>query len=526
MPHFSKTFRAFLAAAATLLAGRAAAQQLTFSEHVAPIIYQHCTPCHRTGEVAPFPLTSYAEVVAHGPTIKFVTGIRYMPPWKADPQYRHFLDENTLSTQEIQQIRDWVDGGMVRGNPALEPPVPTYPSGSQLGQPDLVVPMSQAFTHQGNMQDLYRVFVLPTNLPVDKNIAAVEFRPGNKKITHHAIIGVDTTQQAVQLDAQDPGYGYTNFGGFGFNPVETNWGGWVPGARPRYYPAGLGKKLYKGAKILVQIHYGPTALTQKDSSVVNVFFSPQPVQRYVQTLPLTPLNLVNGPFVIPANQVKTFRAEVTAPIDLSLISVLPHAHLLGKSWRIWVLKPNGDTIRVIKINDWDFNWQGSYRFPNLVKVPAGSRLVTEATYDNTGNNPRNPFSPPQTVTWGEQTTAEMLVVYFDLVPYRAGDENLVLGSQSAADLFRRPTTHLYPPYPNPADGGEVKLGFSLAAPAPVTVTVLDVQGRVVRRLAQNQLYASGPHEISLATAGLSAGVYQVRLQTPDYSQAEKLMLVK
>lgn len=498
----------------------------TFSEHIAPIIYQHCTSCHRTGEVAPFPLTNYSEVVSHAQTIKFATSIRYMPPWKADPGYSHFLDENTLTTQQIEKIRDWVDAGTPQGNPALEPAVPVFPAGSQLGTPDLVLPMAQKYTHQGNMQDMYRVFVLPTNLPTDKDIAAVEFRPGNKRITHHAIIGMDTTQRAYALDARDAGYGYTQFSGFGFPVTEENWAGWVPGARTRYYPAVLGKKLPSKANVLVQVHYGPTTLTQADSSVVNVFFSRQPVQRYVQTFPLSPFNLTNGPFIIPANQVKTFRAEMNVPIDLSLVSVLPHAHLLSKSWRIWVVKPNGDTIRILKINDWDFNWQGAYRFPSLLKIPAGSRLMVDATYDNTANNPRNPFSPPRGAQWGENTTAEMLLVYFDLVPYRPGDENIVLSSQNAQDLFKRPAARLYPVYPNPAEAGPATVGFSLPQPVPVTLTVTDAQGHVVHRLARARSYGSGTHTLALPTMGLPAGIYFVRLETPSFTETQKLVLLK
>ncbi|MCC2547946.1 T9SS type A sorting domain-containing protein [Hymenobacter sp. BT175] len=520
----------FLLPALALLASTVHAQQpqqLTYSEHIAPIIYQHCTPCHRPGEVAPFTLQSYQDVAARAQTIKFVTGIRYMPPWKADPSYRHFLDENTLTSQQIQQIQDWVDNGLQRGNPALEPPLPTFPAGSRLGQPDLVVPMQEAFTHQGNLQDLYRIFVLPTNLPTDRDVAAVEFRAGNRRITHHAIIGIDTTRRAQVLDAQSPGYGYTQFGGFGFNPTESNWAGWVPGMTARLAPNGLGKKLYRGAKILLQVHYGPTALTQKDSSVVNIFFSRQPVQRYIQTLPMTPLQItVGGTFVIPAGQLKTFRAEYRMPADASLISVLPHAHLLGKSWKVWGVKPTGDTIPIIKINDWDFNWQGSYRLPNLVKIPANTRIFAEATYDNRASNPRNPFNPPQTVSWGEETTAEMFLCYFDFVPYRPGDENLVLSAQTENELFQRPAMRLYPLYPNPAGAEGVTLGFSLARPAPVTLTLTDAQGRVVRRILQDETYSAGPHQLRLSTASLPAGLYQVRLQTPDAEETQKLTLLK
>ncbi|RPD46934.1 T9SS C-terminal target domain-containing protein [Hymenobacter sediminis] len=501
-----------------------APQALTYSEHIAPIVYTHCTPCHRRGEVGPFPLTNYQEVASKAQTIKFVTGIRYMPPWKADPKYSHFLDENTLTDSQIQQIKDWVDNGAPRGNPNQEPPLPAYPAGSQLGTPDLVVPMAQAYTHQGNLKDIYRVFVLPTHLQQDQDIAAVEFRPGNKRITHHALLGQDTTQRGPQRDVAQEGYGYTNFGGYGFSPTEENWGSWVPGAQARYYPSGLGKKLYKGANILLQVHYGPTPLTQSDSSVVNIFFARQPVRRYVQTIPLSPIQITNGPFVIPANMVRTFHAEFQVPTDVSLVSVLPHAHLLGKSWKIWAVKPTGDTIRILKINSWNFNWQGAYRFPTLLRIPAGSRIMAEGTYDNTTNNPRNPFSPPQTVTWGEETTAEMFVVYLDAVPYRPGDESLVLSAQTEKELFQRPQTKLYPVYPNPTGGGSVTVGFALAHSAPVKLTLTDARGRVVRQLAPSRTFASGPHEVKVATEHLPTGLYFVKLETPDFSQTQKLVV--
>jgi len=519
--YFSLLFLLVLGGAASSAQAQTGAQ-VTFSQHIAPLVYQHCTPCHRTGEVAPFPLTTYAEVASHAQTIKYVTGIRYMPPWKPDPSYRHYLDENTLSNTEIQQIRDWVDNGMPQGNPATTPPVPTYPSGSQLGTPDLVVPMRQAFTHQGNGQDLYRIFVLPVNLPADRDIAAIEFRPGNKRIVHHAIIGLDTTQQAQALDAASPGYGYTQFGGFGFSPVEDNWSGWVSGTQARFYPTGMGKKLYRRASLLLQIHYGPSFVTQNDSSVINIFYARQPVRRYVQTLPvISPQTLTNGPFVIPAGQVKTFRASYTVPIEATLLSVLPHAHLVNKAWKIWGVKPNGDTIRLVKITDWDFRWQGTYRFTSLQRIPAGTRLMADITYDNTAANPRNPFSPPQQMQWGESTLAEMLLAYFEALPYQAGDENIVLST--APGLATAPGTVQMAVFPNPATSNSV-VNFQLERPGAVTVSLLDETGRLVRTVVREKLFAAGPQQVPLSLANLSAGLYVVRLETEGFSRSEKLLV--
>ncbi|WP_216689993.1 T9SS type A sorting domain-containing protein [Hymenobacter siberiensis] len=500
------------------------APQYTFSQDIAPLVYQHCTSCHRTGEVAPFPLTTYAEVVSHAQTIKYVTGTRYMPPWKPDPNYRHYLDENTLTNAEIAKIRDWVDAGTPQGNPALTPAVPTYPSRSQLGTPDLVIPMAQAFTHLGNGQDMYRIFVLPVNMPADRDIAAIEFRPGNKGIVHHVIIGMDTTQQAQALDAAAPGYGYTQFGGFGFNPLETNFAAWVPGMQSRFYPSGMGKKLYRRAALLVQVHYGPNYVTQKDSSVVNVFFARQPVTRYIQTVPaISPVTLSNGPFIIPANQVSTFHAQLNVPVDVTILSTAPHAHLLSKSWKVWAVKPNGDTIKLIKINDWDFRWQGVFRFTAPLKIPAGSRLMADATYDNTAQNPRNPNSPPVTTQWGESTTAEMLLTYFDLLPYRAGDENVVLST--APGVATTPGTVQMALYPNPVHGSG-SISFQQERAGPVTVSLLDATGRLVRAVVRQKAYPAGPQQLPLPLAGVAPGIYIVRLESSEGTRSEKLVVAE
>jgi hypothetical protein len=519
-----KHFLLFVALVALALPGRAQTTP-NFSEHIAPLIYNHCARCHRPGEVAPFSLLSFQDVSSRGLTIKSVTGSGYMPPWKPDPKYRHYLDENVLSTAEVAQIKSWVDGGMPQGNPALAPPVPTFPAGSQLGTPDLVVPMAQKFTIPGNNQDLYRVFVLPVTLPANQDVSAIEFRPGNKGLVHHSIIGIDTTNQGAVLDAAAPGYGYTSFGGFGFTTVEDNFAGWVPGAQARFYPTGLGKKLYKNARLLVQVHYGPTSVAQTDSSVVNVFFSRQPVTRYVTTVPaISPwTGLSNGPFVIPANQVKTFRFSLVVPQDMSALSVLPHSHLLAKKWKVWAVKANGDTIRLAKIDSWNFRWQGNYRFLNMQKIPAGARLEADVTYDNTAANPRQPNSPPQTVQWGENTSDEMLLGYFDVVPFLPGDESIALATRAVVPVGAAADDDFLL-HPNPAELGSATASFTLQKAGPVSLRLLDQSGRLVRAVLTNQGQSAGPHQVPLPLQELSAGLYIVQLEAEGHVRVGKLLV--
>ncbi|MEL6591990.1 MAG: hypothetical protein AAFQ68_17985, partial [Bacteroidota bacterium] len=234
--------------------------QPTFSEDIAPIIYNNCTSCHRSGEIGPFPLTNYNEVASWASMIQYVTEIGYMPPWKPDREYSSFVGESGLNEQEIQLIADWVNAGSPQGDPSLEPPLPNFPSGSQLGTPDTVLTMAEEYIIPGNNEDEYRVFVLPTGLTEDKEIAAIEFRPGNTKAVHHALIAYEINGQAAALDAQSPGYGYEAFGDFGV-PTQGNFTGYTPGIQSVKFPEGIGSILPAGADLLIQVHYAPLPST-------------------------------------------------------------------------------------------------------------------------------------------------------------------------------------------------------------------------------------------------------------------------
>jgi len=203
--------------------------------------------------------------------IKYVTEIKYMPPWKPNKDYSHFVGERGLTDNEIQMISDWVAEGVPQGDPSLEPALPNFPSGSQLGTPDLVLEMAEDYFIEGNNQDNYRVFVIPTGLTEDKEIAAVEFRPGNTKAVHHALLAYEINGEAAALDASTPGYGYEEFGGFGV-PVQGNFIGYTPGISTIKFPPGIGTTLPAGADLLIQVHYAPLPTDETDKSLVNIFY--------------------------------------------------------------------------------------------------------------------------------------------------------------------------------------------------------------------------------------------------------------
>lgn len=520
-----KKYLLYLILGLALLTQSVAAQIPTFSEDIAPIIYNNCTSCHRAGEIGPMPFTNYEEIAAWGGMIKYVTAIQYMPPWKPDKSYSSFIGEKGLSESELQLIADWVDNGMPQGDPTLEPPLPNFPDGSQLGAPDLVLEMEEAYTIEGNNEDDYRVFVLPTNLNEDKEIAAIEFRPGNKRAVHHALIAYNTTGAAAEMDAETPEYGYEVFGGFGVG-TQGRFTGYTPGIQTIPYPQGVGKTLPAGADILIQVHYAPLPTDETDQSSLNIFFkqTDDPIEREVKSFAVTPLSLPGGffSFRIEADSVKTFHAESPIVNDRSLLNVYPHCHLLGQDWEIFAVTQENDTIPIIKIEEWDFNWQGAYSFRNLKKIPAGSTIHTIATYDNTVENPLNPNFPPELVTWGEKTTDEMILVGFQYVDYEPGDEDLVITDIEAIDNMTH-NNRLWTPFPNPAKE-MTNITFDLEKASDLSISLLDLNGRKVRVFAQNEGYTEGQHQLELNLKGLANGSYFIHLESLNFQLTEKVII--
>jgi len=518
----------FLIMAALLASLISKAQTVTFSEHIAPIIYNHCTTCHRSGEVAPFPLTNFQEVSGRGDMIKYVTGIGYMPPWKPNPQYRKYQKENYLSATQKQLISDWVNAGMPQGNIALEPVLPVFPSGSQVGVPDLVVSFAKKYTHAGDNTDEYRYFVLPTGLTSDKKIRSMEFRPGNKKIVHHALVWEDTTGAAAAADALTPEYGYAGGGSNATDLTQQQLPGYVPGAFPVIYSNGITQKLHAGGDLKVQVHFAPTPVDELDSSSINIFFDNGNSNRLLQTHIMLPLPgvLVNGPFYILANTKKQFHGRYMAPSDLSLYSVSPHCHKLGTHWKVYAIKPTGDTIPLIHIPSWDFNWQGSYQFKRLIRVPQGSVIHAFAGYDNTTSNVNNPNNPPTNITWGEGTADEMYYLPISFLPYQAGDEDIVLEDEVTGisnPLIQQITDKLYPVAPVPSSES-IRFGYTLATKGNVGLRLFTMDGKLKKTIEPESYHLPGYHTGDLNVSDLPAGVYFLEFTKGKIRQTQKVVV--
>lgn len=423
-------------------------KEITFAEHVAPIIHNNCTPCHRPGEAGPFPLITYNDLKKRTKMIRFVTSTRYMPPWPADRHYQSYINERGLTDEQINLIAEWIKDGAPLGDSAKIPPLPHYPKGSMLGEPDMIIKMREPYFVKGNNTDHFLVMKLPYELEEEKYVRAIEFVPGNRKIVHHVnahLIQYDENKKSNVFDGEMAvsneefeSREYHKLLGLlhddgSYPAMVTSVSNYLPGGTTLIYPEGIGgyKFTKKGALYLNSMHYGPTPVDEYDQSYFNIFFTDEPPKRPLQEVILGTLGVspIEPPLVVPPNEIKKFKTQLQINKDISLLTVNPHMHLLGKSFLAYAITPPKDTVPLIKIDDWNFRWQYSYTFKKMLKIPAGSVIYAEGIFDNTVNNPNNPHNPPETVaerSGSMKTTDEMFQLIINFVPYNYGDENISL----------------------------------------------------------------------------------------------------
>lgn len=389
------------------LESKRAKAKVTYAEHVAPIINRQCVPCHQPGQVAPFSLVGYENAKKWAPMIVRTTQSKQMPPWKAEPGYGEFLDARVLTAEELNILKDWKEGGTNRGDAKKEPKVALKTNSWPLGKPDLELKPSRSYTLGAEGDDVYRNFVLDYKFDQPTYIRAMDVQPGNNKIVHHVIAFIDNKGAADRLEAKskDGQPGYLSFGGPGFAPAGSL-GGWAPGTNPFTWGPGKGMLIKPGSKIVLQVHYHKSGKIEQDLTKIGLYFQKGPVDTQVDLMWLMRFNID-----IPAgkaNHEEVFKT--TLPTDITLYGVMPHMHLLGRKMEAKAELPDGSTVPLIRINDWDFNWQINYGYRKPLELPKGTKLTIRAVYDNSTDNPRNPSNPPKRVTWGEQTTDEMFLM--------------------------------------------------------------------------------------------------------------------
>lgn len=366
---------------------------VTYSEHVSRILQDKCVNCHRPGEIGPFSLLEYEEVSGWADMILEVVDENRMPPWHANPAHGKFKNDIRLTATEKDLIRRWVEGGAAEGDPKLLPEPREFVDGWQIGEPDEIFPMSKhAYKVPATGVVEYQYFYVKTDFKEDRWINAAEIRIGNRAVVHHVIVAVNLEGRRV-------------------HGVDSEWlAACAPGSPPMQLPEGYAKLLPAGAELIFQLHYTPNGTPQEDiSSVGFKFVDPETVRKVVGTQ-----EIINQRFRIPA---RADNHEVVARKrihnDAILLTLFPHMHLRGKSFRYEAKYPDGSVEILLDVPQYDFNWQNSYIFEEPKRLPKGTVITCTAHFDNSKNNIANP-NPRKSVRWGDQTFEEMMIGYFDM----------------------------------------------------------------------------------------------------------------
>jgi hypothetical protein len=416
----------------------------TFSKDVAPIFFSHCTTCHRPGDIAPMSLLSYKEARPWARSIAAAVKSGVMPPWHADPAIGHFSNERRLTGVQKATIVEWADAGAPEGNPKDLPAAPSYGDGWTIGEPDAVLSMQEDYPIPATGTVPYVYFEVPANFAEDRWIQAWEMRPGNRRVVHHVIVSVRPSQANVaaqqllmaiaggrpaQSNAPRPQPMFTFADGMQIPTGQTGGrplppekqrprsdmdrprprgtggsiGGYVPGNSSRVFPAGHAIRLPKGSSLVFQVHYTPIGEATTDRTKLALVFAKEPPQ-----VPLVSAAIVHGGLRIPPGAPDhRVDAEMTINRDINLFSLVPHTHMRGKRWKYDVVYPDGRRETILSVPNYDFDWQHEYIFREPLKIPAGTKFLASAWYDNSTANKSNP-NPKAEVLWGDQTWEEMM----------------------------------------------------------------------------------------------------------------------
>jgi tetratricopeptide (TPR) repeat protein/mono/diheme cytochrome c family protein len=390
----------------------------TYGADVAPILQANCAGCHRPDGAAPFPLLTYDDARVQAPLIAAATRARRMPPWLPSESDFPFADERTLSRREIEILSRWAEQGAPAGPlPAAVAPPPRTTAWT-LGEPDLVIEMPEPYTLTADSGDVFRNFVLPVPLSETRYISAVDLQPGDARVVHHAVVAVDPTPVSRQEDAADPEPGFDGmFSRRAARPPPGFFVGWTPGRIVRPNPGALSWALEPGTDLVLQLHLRPHGHAAPVRPRIGLYFAPGPPAR-------TPvlLRLGSQTLDIPAGEAAYAVADsMRLPVAVELLGLYPHAHYIGKRMDVRAELPGGAQRQLLRIDDWDFNWQDAYTFAEPVPLPAGTVIRLRYTYDNSAANPRNPSRPPRRVVYGPNSADEMAELWIQALPRSQSD---------------------------------------------------------------------------------------------------------
>jgi Flp pilus assembly protein TadD len=403
----------------------ALAAPVTFHQQIAPIVYKNCSPCHRPGEAAPFSLLSYEDAKQHAGQIAAATKRRYMPPWLPEPGHGNFADDRRLSDAQIELIQEWVKQGSPAGNPAGAPKPPKFSDEWRLGTPDLILRVAQPYQLPADGGEIFWNFILPVPITTTRWVKAMEVRPGNARVFHHANVVIDRSRSSRRQE-RIPGAG---FPGMDINIAEETFDpdghflSWKPGSDPVVAPDGMAWRADPGMDLVMNVHLKPNGKAETVSPMIGLYFTGQPQKEFPMLLQLEHDGIID----IPAGDHDFLVTDdVKLPLDLDVLAIYPHAHYLGKLLEGYATLPDGTKKWLIRIPDWDLNWQGVYRLKEPMRLPKGAVVSMRYHYDNSADNVRNPNSPPRIVKGGNQATDEMGHLWLQVLPVGGGDQRAVL----------------------------------------------------------------------------------------------------
>jgi Tfp pilus assembly protein PilF/mono/diheme cytochrome c family protein len=401
---------------------------VTFTRDIAPLLFTHCATCHRPGGSAASSLLTFDEARRRARQIVTMTASHAMPPWKPESGFGEFEGERRLTDPQIALFQRWVEDGLQEGKHADLPKMPEWPSGWELGPPDLILTMPE-YTLRAGGPDMFRNFVIPVPTASNRFVRAWEFHPGNR-VVHHATMQVDTEGASRRFDEQDPDGGYEGLIAPSARAPDGFFLDWAPGHRPSVAVEGTAWPLPKASDLVMMLHLRPSGKEEKVQATIGLYFSDTPPAKVPVMVRLNRQDLD-----IPAGE-RQFRTtdSFTLPVDVDVYTVQPHAHYLAHEMRGTARLPNGTIKPLIYIKAWDFDWQDVYHYASPVFLPKGSTLSMDFTYDNSSGNVRNPHTPPVRVTYGQQTSDEMAELWFQVVPRNASDRAALTRSLSAKVL--------------------------------------------------------------------------------------------
>ncbi len=392
----------------------------TWARDIAPLVYAHCTTCHHPGGAGPFSLLTYADAKRWGQQMMAVTQSRYMPPWLPEPGYGDFTDVRRLSDTDRDLIQRWVKAGMPEGDVKAAPAPPHYEPTWQLGKPDLVLKVERPVTLPASGTDLFRNLILPYPLKETRYVRAVEIRPTNAKVVHHANILIDRTASLRAQHATDWRDGVAGMellvdAGNRFDP-DSHFLFWKPDTPAIVEPDGMPWRLDPGNDLVLNLHLKPSGKPETVDAQIGLYFTDKPPAHQPMLLQLDRDDALD----IPAGD-KDFVVEdsLTLPVDVDALGVYPHAHYLGRDLQGWAMLPNGEKKWLVWIRDWDIDRQAVYRYREPLRLPKGTVLHMRYTYDNSAGNVHNPHVPPVRVHAGNRSADEMSHLWLQVLPVNA-----------------------------------------------------------------------------------------------------------